>query len=104
MSPGKEAKAARLNIRVSEHEKVVLARAARASGTTFSQFVLQKAYAEAQAVHAEQTRFGLPPRQWRKFCAALDAPPKDIPALRKLLAVTNRNGDRVRRVERDATS
>jgi uncharacterized protein (DUF1778 family) len=90
MSPARESKPARLNIRVSEHEKVVLARAARASGTTVSQFVLQKAYAEAQAVLAEQTRFGLPPRQWHKFCAALDAPPKDVSALRKLLTEPGR--------------
>jgi uncharacterized protein (DUF1778 family) len=90
MSTGPEAKPARLNIRVSEHEKEVLARAARASATTISQFVLQKAYAEAQAVLAEQTRFRLPPREWRKFCAALDAPPKDIPELRKLLTEPGR--------------
>jgi uncharacterized protein (DUF1778 family) len=80
-----EAKPARLNIRVSEREKEVLTQAAKASNTTVSQFVLQKAYAEAQAVLAEQTRFRLPEREWRKFCAALDATPKDIPQFRKLL-------------------
>jgi len=80
-----EAKPARLNIRVSEHEKEVLTRAAEASNTTVSQFVLQKAYAEAQAVLAGQTRFRLPEREWRKFCEALDATPKDVPQLRKLL-------------------
>ncbi len=86
MSTTPEAKAARLNIRVSEHEKEVLARAAEATSTTLSQFVLQKAYAEAQSLLAEQTRFRLPQKQWRKFCAALDAPPKDIVELRKLLS------------------
>ena len=90
MSTSPEAKPARLNIRVSEHEKEVLARAARASNTTVSQFVLQKAYAEAQAVLAEQTRFGLPPKEWRKFCAALDAPPRDIAELRRLLTEPGR--------------
>ena len=34
---------------------------------------------------AEQTDFVLSPEQWQAFCAALDAPPRDIPALRKLL-------------------
>ena len=85
MSTVPDAKPARLNIRVSEHEKEVLAQAAAATGTTVSRFVLQKAYAEAQAVLAEQTRFRLPEKQWRKFCAALDAPPKNISQLRKLL-------------------
>lgn len=79
------AKPTRLNIRVSEHEKHVIAQAAGALNTTVSNFVLQKAYAEAQAVLADQSQFRLPDKQWRKFGKALDAPPKDIPALRKLL-------------------
>jgi hypothetical protein len=29
--------------------------------------------------------FALPPDRWQAFCDALDASPKDIPALRKLL-------------------
>ena len=79
-------KPTRLNIRVSQHEKDVIARAAGTMNTTVSNFVLQKAYAVAQAILADQSQFRLPDRQWRKFCQALDAPPKDIPALRKLLA------------------
>jgi predicted DNA-binding antitoxin AbrB/MazE fold protein len=34
---------------------------------------------------AEQVHFALPPDRWQAFCAALDAPPRDIPALKKLL-------------------
>ena len=78
-------KPTRLNIRVSEHEKDVITKAAITLNTTVSRFVLQKAYAEAQAVLAEQSQFRLTEKKWRKFCKALDAPPKDIPALRKLL-------------------
>ena len=78
-------KLTRLNIRVSEHEKDVITRAAGTLDTTVSSFVLQKAYAEAQAVLADQSHFRLPDMKWREFCKALDAPPKDIPALRKLL-------------------
>jgi uncharacterized protein (DUF1778 family) len=29
--------------------------------------------------------FALPPDQWQAFCDALDAPPRSVPALRKLL-------------------
>jgi len=36
-------------------------------------------------VLAEQSHFRLPDKKWREFCKALDAPPKDVPALRKLL-------------------
>ena len=31
----------------------------------------------------------LPPERWQAFCDALDAPPRDIPALRKLLTETS---------------
>jgi len=34
---------------------------------------------------ADQAHFALPPDRWQAFCQALDAPPRDIPALRKLL-------------------
>jgi len=85
MSTAPETKPARLNIRVTEHQKEVLTQAARVANTTVSNFVLEKAYAGAQAVLAEQNRFVLPERQWDDFIRALDAPPKDIPELRKLL-------------------
>jgi predicted DNA-binding antitoxin AbrB/MazE fold protein len=38
---------------------------------------------------ADQVHFALPPERWQAFCEALDAAPKDIPALRKLLAETS---------------
>jgi uncharacterized protein (DUF1778 family) len=79
-------KPTRLNIRVSEHEKDVITRAAVTLNTTVSRFVLQKVYAEAQAVLADQSQFRVPDQKWRALCEALDAPPKDIPALRRLLA------------------
>jgi hypothetical protein len=37
------------------------------------------------AEEAEPTAFVLPPDRWQAFCDALDAPPREIPALRKLL-------------------
>jgi uncharacterized protein (DUF1778 family) len=78
-------KPTRLNIRVSEHEKDVITKAAVRLNTTVSSFVLQRAYADAQAILADQSQFRLPDKQWRAFRTALDAPPKDLPALRKLL-------------------
>ena len=85
MSTMSEGRPTRLNIRVSEHEKDVITRAAGTLNTTVSRFVRQMAYAQAQAVLAEQVRFRLSEAKWREFCQALDAPPKDIPALRRLL-------------------
>jgi len=33
---------------------------------------------------ADQTAFTLAPNDWQAFCAALDAPPREIPTLRRL--------------------
>ena len=33
----------------------------------------------------DQARFWLPQRRWKAFCEALDAPPDELSALRKLL-------------------
>ena len=41
--------------------------------------------AAAQQIIADQLQFRLPKKQWKQFCDELDAPPKTIPALRKLL-------------------
>ena len=78
-------KPSRLNIRVSEHQKEVLTRAAQALNTTVSSFVLHKAYAEAQAILGNQGQFRLPEKQWRAFVRALDARPKKSLKLKKLL-------------------
>ncbi|MBC7967948.1 MAG: DUF1778 domain-containing protein [Fuerstia sp.] len=86
MANASESKPTRLNIRISQHEKDVIARAAMTLNTTVSSFVLEKAYDEAKAILADQSQFQLSESQWRKFRAALDAPPKKITALRKLFS------------------
>jgi hypothetical protein len=37
--------------------------------------------------------FALSPERWQIFCAALDAPPREIPALRKFLAEASLCGE-----------
>ena len=39
----------------------------------------------AEMALADRSRFVLPAGKWREFYAALDAPPRAIPELRKLL-------------------
>lgn len=78
-------KGTRFSIRASSLQKRVIAEAARLKQTSMSEFVLEQAVLAAQEVIAEQSHFSLPPKQWKAFCTALDAPPKSIPALRKLL-------------------
>lgn len=78
-------KASRFSIRASAVQKRVIAQAARIKEITMSEFVLEQSLAAAQQVIADQAQFTLPGKQWKQFCAALDSPPKSVPALRRLL-------------------
>jgi uncharacterized protein (DUF1778 family) len=66
-------------------QKRIIAEAARIKDTTISDFVLEQSLTAAEQVIADQVQFKLPKKQWKEFCGALDAPPKTIPALRRLL-------------------
>ena len=76
-------KAERLNIRVTDTEKALVERAARASHTSASQFVVQASVRAAADVLADQTRFSLPADAWAAFAAMLDRPAHVAPALRE---------------------
>jgi|SRR5687768_7959253 uncharacterized protein (DUF1778 family) len=78
-------KASRLSIRASATQKRVIAEAARIKDTTISDFMLEQSLTAAQRVIADQMKFSLPQKQWKQFYDALDARPKTIPALRRLL-------------------
>lgn len=79
-----------LHIRATERDKATLARAAMAKNMSVSQFVLQAAVPVAEEIVRQEagtieTLFRLDADAWERFSAALDAPPRDIPALRALL-------------------
>jgi len=78
-------KESRFSIRASATQKKLIAQAARIKETTMSDFVLDQSLAAAQQVIADQAQFTLPKKQWDAFCAVLDAKPRSIPALRRLL-------------------
>ena len=78
-------KASRFSIRASVTQKRIIAEAARIKDTTISDFVLEQSLTAAQNVIADQVQFKLHKKQWKEFCDALDAPPKTISALRRLL-------------------
>lgn len=76
----------RMNLRTTSHQKEVIKRAASLRQTDVSSFMLSSAYEAAQEVLAQQTHFALADEQWNAFCSALDAPPKEIPALKALFS------------------
>jgi uncharacterized protein (DUF1778 family) len=78
-------KATKVQLRLRPAQKAVLARAAQLRNTSLSNFMLEHACEAAQQVLAEQVDIVMPPAEWDAFCKALDAPPRSIPALKKLL-------------------
>jgi uncharacterized protein (DUF1778 family) len=78
-------KATKIQLRLRSSEKALIVRAAQLRHTTVTKFMLENACQAAQQVLADQVHFVLPQDGWRAFCKALDAPPRDIPALRRLL-------------------
>lgn len=78
-------KATKVQLRLRPDEKAILVRAAELRQTTLSRFLLENACQAAQQVLADQVHFTLPAPRWKAFCAALDAPPRAIPALQQLL-------------------
>ena len=82
------ANASLFTIRASTTQKRIIADAARIKGTTIGEFVLEHSLPAARQIIADQVQFSMPQKRWREFCEALDAPPKTIPALRKLLRGT----------------
>ena len=75
----------RLNIRVTRERKALIAKAAEIEHKNISDFVLENAISAAEALVVDDANLKLNRRQWKRFIEALDAPPRDIPSLRKLL-------------------
>jgi len=75
----------RLNLRLTPAVKTLLRRAAKLRQYSLTDFVVRSSQDAAEAVLAEQTRFVLPKAQWLAFHAALDAPAREIPELKRLL-------------------
>jgi uncharacterized protein (DUF1778 family) len=75
---------ARINLRVDAQVKTMLVRAARSQRLKLTEFMIKSSQVAAETAMAERTRFVLPPDKWRQFNAALDAPARQVPALKKL--------------------
>ena len=76
----------KLDLRLSPDAKRILATAAAAERRSISDFVLESALGRAKETLADRRSFHLDAEQWDAFQRALDAPPRDLPQLRRLLA------------------
>ncbi len=84
--PTRSARTTKLDLRLSPDAKQMLNAAARATHRSVSQFVLESAISRAEETLIERRRFELNAEQWAAFMAALDAPPRDLPRLRRLFS------------------
>jgi uncharacterized protein (DUF1778 family) len=75
----------RLSIRTDERQKLTLKLAAQHRRTTVSQFVLEASLGEAERVLQTAQTICLPPEDFEELCRIMDAPPVDLPNLRKAM-------------------
>jgi uncharacterized protein (DUF1778 family) len=83
--PGRSTRTAKLDLRLSPEAKQRLQSAAESAGRTVGEFVLESALVRADETLADRTRFGLDADRWKAFMEALDAAPREIPRLGRLL-------------------
>jgi uncharacterized protein (DUF1778 family) len=75
-----------LSVRVSRDERALLEAAAEHARTNLSDFIRRKAIEAAEADLLERRIVTIAAEDWEKFEAWVEAPARDIPALRKLSA------------------
>ena len=75
----------KLDLRLSPEAKQTLSAAAQTARCSVSQFVLTSALERAAETLTERQRFELNAEQWEAFMSALDAPPRVVPQLQRLL-------------------
>ncbi len=73
----------RINMRISGRQERVLRAAAELSGETLTGFVLAAATERAQEVLERAERIDVNLQAFGRFVAALDAPPEEMPTLRR---------------------
>jgi uncharacterized protein (DUF1778 family) len=75
-----------MNLRASQKQRSLIDRAAQALGRSRSDFMLEAACREAEAVLLDRRYFALDADRFKEFTAMLDEPPTSNPRLRRLLS------------------
>ncbi len=88
MAETTEARSERVDLRMTPAAKWTLQRAAVVANKTLTEFLLESGLNAAFETLADRRVFQLDDKRWGIFMAALAAPPKNNPKLRKLLART----------------
>ncbi len=80
------ARSEKLDLRLTPAAKQMLYKAAAAAQRSVSDFVLESALARAEETLADRRHFGLNAEQWEAFMLALDAPPRELPRVKRLFS------------------
>ena len=83
---GEARSAATINLRVSPQKRDLIDRAAKATGKTRTDFILESATRAAEDALLDQRVFFIDAGDHEAFVRALDAPPRPARKLRELLA------------------
>lgn len=83
--PCRETRNEKLDLRLTPSAKRTLQIAAMAAHQSLSEFVLESALARADETLPDRQRFGLNAQKWAAIQAALEAPAKPSPRLKRLL-------------------
>ena len=75
----------KLDLRLTSEAKRTLNAAAAATSRSVSEFVLESALARAAETLPDRQRFELDAEHWKAFQVALDAPPRPLRRLARLL-------------------
>ncbi len=84
--PRRQPRDVTINLRANRRQRALIDRAAEALGKNRSDFMLEAACREADAVLLDRRMFVLESNAYKRFTAALDKPPLDNSRLRRLLA------------------
>src|SRR5580704_97996 len=80
------AKPERFHIRATARQASLIKAGAAKRNTTLTEYIVDSTCTQAEMDLADQNHFVLPPKAWGKFVAALDAPPRIPPGLKRLFA------------------
>ena len=83
--PAKTTRTEKLDPRLTRSAKRALQAAAAVAHRSVSEFVVESALSRADEALADRRTFGLNAMQWKAFRAALDAPPRPLPNLERIL-------------------
>ncbi|HVT79631.1 MAG TPA: DUF1778 domain-containing protein [Phycisphaerae bacterium] len=85
MSTASVTRSEKLDLRLTPAAKKSLQAAAAASNRSVSEFVLESALSRADEALADRQTFRVNGERWKEFLAALDAPTRAVPRMKRLL-------------------